>query len=77
MKYSKEDYIELYNEIDTDHSRGIDVKELIQFLQKNKMDPDVDRVRKYFTIYDKNKNGVLELPEWIELMDAIFYDRLQ
>ncbi|CAL6010032.1 EF-hand_domain [Hexamita inflata] len=76
MRYFKEDYIALYAEANINQDHGISAKELNAFLKKKKMDPDTDRVKKFFAKFDINNDGVLQLPEWIELMEAIFYERI-
>lgn len=77
MKYEKEEYIELFKQADLNGDKAISLNELLAFLKKNKMDPDIDRAKRFWPIYDKNHDGKLQLPEWIELMEAIFYENIQ
>ena len=59
MKYTKEEFENLFYKADLNHDGGIFNGELLLFLKKEKMDPDPERVRKYVDQFDVSKDGKL------------------
>lgn len=76
MRYTDEDYEQVFRDMDADGNRRITLPELYRYLEEHKFSPDYDRVKTMLRRYDANRNGILEKGEFIAMMQAIFADEI-
>ncbi|CAL6082380.1 EF-hand_domain [Hexamita inflata] len=73
-KYSIDDFARLFKEADSSHDHKLTLIEIIQFLQLKNMKVNEDRIKKYFSMFDKDQSQHLNITEFIKLMDLLYGD---
>ena len=76
MRYTDEDYEQVFRDMDANGDHRITLPELYGYLEEHKFSPDYDRVKTMLRRFDTNRNGVLEKGEFIAMMQAIFADEI-
>ncbi|CAL6022411.1 EF-hand_domain [Hexamita inflata] len=76
MKYSTQDFERLFEEADLNKDKKINYIELQAFLKSHKMEPNPDRLRKYFGMFDRDQSASLDIKEWVRFMEVLFADKI-
>ena len=76
MKYDRSDYVRFYQSADLNKDKKLTYDEVYEFMRKNKMNPDQSRLRKYFCLIDRDRDGDLSVDEWCRFCEMVFADQI-